>query len=139
MTLFLIFFFLVYSTCNIYVLIKAKKALQPGKKAAVFLIIFIFAMIISPFIIRWSERSGHEVLATITAYVGYSWLGLVFLFVSASLALEAYRFFLYTAGLLIRKDLAAISITAKHAFFVPLCLAVSIAVYGFFEARQIQT
>lgn len=139
MTLFLIFFFLVYTTCNIYVLIKAKTALHPGKKAAAYLIFFIFAMIISPFIVRWAERSGHEVLATIAAHIGFSWLGLVFLFVSASLALDAYRFFLYAAGLLIRKDLSEISITAKHAFFVPLCLSVSIAVYGFFEARQIQT
>ena len=139
MTLFLIFFFLVYTTCNIYVLIKAKTALHPGKKAAFVLIFFIFAMIISPFIARWAEKSGHVALATITAYIEFSWLGLVFLFVSASLALDAYRLLIYTAGLLTGKDLSAISITAKHAFFVPLCLAASIAVYGFFEARQIQT
>ena len=139
MTLFLILFFLVYSTCNLYVFMKAKTALHPGKEAAVFLIFFIIAMIISPFIVRWFEKSGHEVLATITAYIGYSWLGLVFLFVSASLAFDAYRFVLYAAGLLISKDLSAISMTAQHAFFIPLCLAASIAVYGFFEARQIHT
>lgn len=139
MTLFLILFFLVYTTCNLYVLIKAKTALRPGKKGSVFLIFFIVAMIISPFIVRWSEKSGHEVLATITAYIGYSWLGLVFLFVSASLALDAYRFLLYVAGLLMRKDLSAISMTEQHAFFVPLCLSLSIAIYGFFEARNIKT
>jgi hypothetical protein len=139
MTLFLILFFLVYGTCNLYVFMKAKAALHPGKEAAVFLIFIIFVMIISPFIVRWSEKSGHEALATVTAYIGYSWLGLVFLFVSASLALDAYRFFLYATGLLMRKDLSAISLSSQHAFFVPLCLAVSIAVYGFFEARQIHT
>ena len=137
MTLFLILFFLVYGTCNFYVFMKAKTALQPGKEAAFFLIFFIFVMIMSPFIVRMSEKSGHEALATVMAYIGYSWLGLVFLFVSASLALDAYRFFLYAAGLLMRKDLSAISLSAQHAFFVPLCLAVSIAVYGFFEAIQI--
>ncbi len=139
MSLFLILFFFVYGTFNFYVFMKTKTALQPGKEAVVFLMFFIIAMIMSPFIVRWFEKSGHEVLATITAYIGYSWLGLIFLFVSASLALDAYRFLLYVAGLLIRKDLSSISLSAQHAFFIPLCLAVSIAVYGFFEARQIQT
>src|SRR5574340_162023 len=139
MTLFLVLFFILYSTFNFYVFMKAKTALHPGKEAAIFLIFFIFVMIMSPFITRWAERSGHEGLATVTAYIGYSWLGLVFLFVSASLALDAYRLLLYAAGLLIRRDLSAISMTAQHAFFVPLCLSVSIAVYGFFEAGQIHT
>lgn len=139
MTLFLVLFFLVYGTCNLYVFMKAKTALHPGEEAAVFLIFFFIAMIMSPFIVRWAEKSGHEALATVTAYIGYSWLGLVFLFVSASLALDVYRFLLYAAGLLIKKDLSAIYLSAQHAFFVPLCLAVSIAVYGFFEARQIHT
>jgi predicted MPP superfamily phosphohydrolase len=139
MTLFLVLFFLVYGTFNFYVFMKAKTALHPGKEAAVFLIFFFIAMIMSPFIVRWAEKSGLEALATVTAYIGYSWLGLVFLFVSVSLVLDVYRFLLYAAGLLIKKDLSAISLSARHAFFVPLCLSVSIAVHGFFEARQIHT
>ena len=139
MYLFLIFFFLVYGTCNFYVFMKTKTALHPGREAAAFLIFFIIAMIISPLIVRWSEKSGHELLATITAYIGYSWLGLVFLFVSSSLALDAYRIVLYAARLLTGKDLSAVAVSAQHAFFIPLGLAISIAVYGFFEARQIHT
>ena len=139
MALFLIFFFLIYGSCNFYVFMKAKTALHPGRETAAFLIFFIFAMFISPFIVRWAEKSGHEVLATITAYIGYSWLGLVFLFVSASFAIDAYRIVLYAAGLLMKKDLSAFSMSEQYAFFIPLGLAISIAAYGFFEARQIHT
>lgn len=139
MSLFLISFFVVYSACNFYLFLKIKAALLPGKATALLLAFFIVMMVISPFIVRWSEKSGHEGFAVITAYTGYTWLGLVFLFVSVSFLFEAYRFILYIAGLLLKKDLSAASVSALYAFFVPLALAVSIAVYGFFEARQLRT
>jgi uncharacterized protein len=139
MSVFLISFFLVYGACNYYVFMKAKAALHPGAGASLVMIFFILAMLACPFIERMSEKSGHEGAATFTAYIGYVWLGLVFLFVSASFVLEAYRFFLYAAGLLLKSDFSAASVSARYAFFVPLCLAVSIASYGYFEAKQIRT
>jgi hypothetical protein len=139
MSLFLISFFLIYGACNFYVFIKARAALHPGTAATLLLTFFIFVMLVSPFIVRWTEKAGHETFATITAYIGYTWLGLVFLFISISLVIEAYRVILYAGGLLLKKDLAFASVTAQHAFFVPLVFAVSIAVYGFFEANQIRT
>ncbi len=139
MSFFLISFFLVYSVCNFYVFMKAKAAFHPGKTAASMIAFFIILMVISPFIVRWSEKSGHEVFAVITAYTGYAWLGLVFLFISVSLMIEAYRFVLYAAGLALKKDVSAASVSAGYAFFVPLVLAFVISIYGFFEAKQIKT
>jgi predicted MPP superfamily phosphohydrolase len=137
MSLFLSVFFLVYGACNFYVFMKAKAALHPGTGASLFLIFFILVMTASPFIVRLAERTGHETLATIMAFTGYTWLGIVFLFVSASLVIDAYRLLLSAAGLLLQKDIPSVS--SNHAFFIPLILAVSIAVYGYFEAKQIQT
>ena len=139
MSAFLISFFLVYGACNYYVFMKAKAALHPGTGVSLLMILFILGMLACPFIERMSEKSGHEGAATFTAYIGYSWLGLVFLFVSVSFVLESYRFFLYTAGLLLKSDFSAASVSAGRAFFVPLVLAASIAFYGYFEAKQIRT
>jgi len=139
MSLFLLVFFLVYGACNFYVFMKAKAALHPGRMAAAFLLFFILAMLVSPFVVRLSEKEGHESFATVMAYTGYTWLGLVFLFVSASFGLDAYRLFLHVAGTMLKQDLAAASVSSKNAFFIPLLLAVSIAVYGHFEAKQIHT
>jgi hypothetical protein len=139
MSFFLISFFLTYGACNFYVFMKAKAALHLSTAAALLLTVFIFVMLASPFIVRWTEKTGHETSATVTAYIGYTWLGLVFLFVSSSFALEAYRLILYAAGFLLKKDFTVASGSAQHAFFVPLVLALSIAVYGFFEAKQIRT
>jgi len=139
MSVFLISFFLVYGSFNYYVFMKAKAALHPGTGASLLMIIFLLAMMACPFLERMYEKSGHEAAATFTAYIGYTWLGLVFLFVSASFVLGMYRFVLYAAGLLLKSDFSAASVSARLAFFIPLCLAASIALYGYFEAKNIST
>jgi uncharacterized protein len=139
MSAFLISFLLVYGACNYYVFIKARAAFHPGTGPSLLMIFYILVMLACPFIERIAERSGHETVATLTAYIGYTWLGLVFLFVSVSFVLEIYHFSLYAAGLLLKSDFATASVSARYAFFAPLCLAVSIAFYGYFEARQIHT
>ena len=139
MSAFLFSFFLIYGACNFYVFMKAKAALHPGTGVSLVMAGFILAMVACPFIVRMSEKSGHEGLATLAAYIGYAWLGLVFLFVSASFAFDIYRFLLYAGGTLLKRDFSAASIPARYAFFVPLGLAISIAVYGYFEAKQIRT
>jgi predicted MPP superfamily phosphohydrolase len=139
MSAFLVFFFLIYGACNFYVFIKAKSALHPGTGAASLLIFFLLVMVATPFIVRASEKTGHEGFASVAAFTGYTWLGLVFLFVSVSFVLDAYRLFLYGAGVLMRTDFSGASVSARYAFFIPLVLAMSLAVYGFFEAKQIRT
>jgi predicted MPP superfamily phosphohydrolase len=103
------------------------------------MIFFILAMMACPFVQRVSEKAGHHEAATFAAYIGYSWLGLVFLFVSASFVLEIYRLFLHASGLLLKTDFSSVSVSARPAFFVPLGLALLIASYGYFEAKQIRT
>ncbi|MDH4231615.1 MAG: metallophosphoesterase, partial [Nitrospirota bacterium] len=139
MRLFFFVFFLVYGACNFSVFMKAKAALHPGRGAALLLLFFILLMIASPFIVRLSEKAGHETFAAIMAYAGYTWLGIVFLFISASLVIDAYRLLLHAAEMMLKQDMTAASLSARNAFFIPLVLAVGIAVYGYFEARQIQT
>lgn len=139
MTAFLVIFFLIYGAWNFYVFMKARSALHPGPAASLIMIGFLLVMVASPVIVRMSERSGHEGFATLTAYLGYAWLGLVFLFVSTSFLLDAYHFLLRASGLILKRDFSPLSVSARKAFLVPLGIAVMIAVYGYFEAAQIRT
>lgn len=139
MRLFLLLFFLVYGTCNFYVFMKARKALQPGTGASLLLVSFMLLMVAAPVLVRLLERSGHEIPAIIGAYAGYTWLGLVFIFVSVSVLIDLYRFLLFAAGLLLKSDLSAFTLSARSAFIIPAVLALIVAVYGYFEAKQIRT
>jgi predicted MPP superfamily phosphohydrolase len=138
-SLFLFVFFLLYSLMHLYAFFKARAALSFGAGAGLLLALFMVIMIAAPLIVRVLERAELEAPARATAYVGYTWLGLLFLFSSYALAIDFYRVVLHTAGSLSNKDFASLIPPARAAFFLPFALAVFTSVYGYFEALNIRT
>jgi hypothetical protein len=137
MRLFLASFFAIYSLLHVYVFLKARAAFHFGVKAGVPLALWMALMVAAMVIVRLAERQGHEGFARDFAYVGYAWLGVLFLFVSASLVIDLGRIAAWLAGLVVgRKPL---QVSAMAAFLMPLCAAVAISIYGVFEARSIRT
>lgn len=132
-------FLTLYSSLHFYAFMKAKKALVLGTGPLIFLGLFMVAMVLSPIIVRTAENLGLEQVAKITAYIGYSWMGLLFLFVSASLILDAFRLLLHFARIASDKNLAILALSAHHAFLAALSLALLAGVYGFVDALNIRT
>ena len=80
MVIFLLTFFLIYSSLHVYIFLKIKGALTLGMAATIILILFMALMVSAPVLVRVSERHGMEVFARLLSYVGYTWFGLAFLF-----------------------------------------------------------
>jgi uncharacterized protein len=139
MTFFLLTFFLLYGGMHLYAFLKAKAAYAFGLYTGIPVAVFMLIMLFAPFVIRLSENAGLELFARLMSYAGYTWLGILFLFVSLSLVFDVYRLIVYTGEAIMRKDLAPFAIPNSYAFLIPFSLAVLIAVYGFFEARDIRT
>lgn len=139
MSLFLLFFFTVYSLLHLYVFLKARAALAFGIRTGIVVILFMTAMVFAPVIVRLSERYGFEVLARSASYAGYIWMAIIFLFFSLSLAIDIWHLFLHSAGAAFGKDLSVIYIPTRLSFFIPVLLSVVMAAYGYFEARDIRT
>lgn len=139
MSLFLFTFFFLYAGMHCYAFLKAKTALSLGVGPGLAVAAFMVVMIASPFIVRLSEKGGWEAFARIAAYVGYTWLGILFLFTSYAVAADMYRLFVHLCGLALRRDLSQWSLSAGHAFFLPLIFSLLTSVYGYFEARSIRT
>ncbi|OGW27519.1 MAG: metallophosphoesterase [Nitrospirae bacterium GWC2_42_7] len=139
MSLFIIFFFSVYAGMHIYAFHKAKSAVPFGTKTGICLAIFMLVMIMAPLIIRYLEKAGLETQARISAFTGYTWLGVLFLFCSCAVAIDVYRLLVYCAGFVLHKDISMITPSAKLSFFVPVLLSAAIATYGYFEAGNIKT
>jgi predicted MPP superfamily phosphohydrolase len=138
MSLFFLIFFTVYSGMHFYAFLRARAAFQFGFAAGIPAGLFMLLMIASPFIIRLSEAKGYEFFARIASYIGYTWMGVLFLFVSSSFVLEIYRLILRLSGLVLKRDLSFLIPSAKPFFLICLGLAMSIAAYGYFEALNIR-
>jgi predicted MPP superfamily phosphohydrolase len=96
-------------------------------------------MVFAPVLVRVLERQGLEASARFAAYTGYLWMGFLFLFFSASLAIDLYHGLLHGAGFLSHRDFSSLFLSNRTALFLPLAWGMATAFYGYFEARDIRT
>lgn len=139
MSLFLLTFFLLYGGMHFYAYLKAKAALSLGTLTSICLILFMVTMVLAPVLVRVSEKQGLELFARLMSYIGYIWMGLLFLFTSVSLVIDLYHLLIYGGSLIVRKDLISLTPSSRFSFFIPFILSILIATYGYFEAKNIRT
>lgn len=134
---FLLIFIVAYSLMNGYVLGKARAFLLDGPFSRILLLCFLVLMVFAPMGARLCERGGHPGLAHLLAFVGYPWMGFVFL---------AFWVFLLTD---------VVSLAAKYTHLAPALhnpllktraaaavifgFVALVFLYGFVEARSIRT
>jgi hypothetical protein len=138
MYIFLISFFSIYGGVHLYAFLKAKAAFVFDTKTGIYLILFMLSMVFAPFIVRLSEKLGFDFTARLMSYIGYTWMGLLFLFISASIVIDIYCLLIYFCTFIFNADLSSIRPSAKLSFYIPLLLSLSIAFYGYFEAKNLR-
>ena len=138
MSLFLLTIFSVYSAAHVYAFFKVKGAFPFGAGAGIILGFFLAVMTFAPIFVRILERHGYEFSAHLMAYIGYNWMGIIFLFFTLSLLTDLYHLLVHGTGLIFHKDTGLFLPSARIAFLVPLFLALGIAVYGYFAAMNIR-
>jgi len=139
MILFFLALFLIYGGTHLYFFLKVKAALSPGIFSSIFLALFLLLMVITPIQIRVLENLGMEAFARFSAYTGYLWMGFIFLFFSASLAIDIYHGLLHGVGFFFQRDLSALFLAKRTVLFLSLAWGMATALYGYFEARDIKT
>ena len=118
---------------------KARSALRFGAGPGTALGLFMSLMVFVPIMIRQSERFGLEVLARFMSYIGYLWMGLLFIYISLSILIDIYRLAVWLSGRVFRLEISGIMPSAKLSFFLPVVFALAIGVYGYFEAGAVRT
>ncbi len=139
MYLFLIIFLLIYSGIHFYAFLKVRAAFAPGTAYSLSLIIFMSLMVFTPFIVRISEGYGFEHFARILSYAGFTWMGILFLFLAFSVTLDIFRLIVYSAGLILGRSFSFLKLPALFCFLAPFIISILIAGYGSFEAGNIRT
>ena len=137
MLYFLLFFLLTYGSLHAYAFIKVNRAFKLHR-TKIALALFMVLMVIAPVLVRLAEKAGLEPFARFISFVGYIWMGLLFLFVAAALALDLLRCFI-AVGRRFSRQRDAFRISARTAFFIPFLVAVAVSIFGHFEARDIRS
>jgi len=139
MTLFLLMYFTIYGGLHLYAFLKLKKGFAFGLPACLILAIFMILMVVSPIVVRIFERYGYEVLARGLACIGFTWMGLVFIFISASFFFDIYVLLHHLARMLTRRPLADFTLSLRNSCTLAMLISFAVVIYGYFEALHIRT
>lgn len=137
MNLFLLFFFLIYGLFHCYAYIKIRAVIPITGWRHLPACLFILLMVTLPVSTRLLEHSGFETTARIMAYLGYSWMGFLFFFVSVALLMDMLGIVCISTQWLLRSGVRW-PFSKKIAFWLPTLIALIVCVYGIFEAGNIQ-
>ena len=139
MILFLLVYLSIYGGVHLYAFLKLKRGLTLETPAYLILAIFMVLMVVAPIVVRISERYGHEDFARGLAYVGFIWMGMLFIFVSASFFFDIYRLLHFLAKMLTQSPLTGITLSPRNFCTLAILFSFTIVTYGYFEALQIRT
>lgn len=137
MKLFMLSFLLIYGAVHVYFLMRLLLAF-PQLKGWWFLPgSWCLLMVAAPVLVRLLEKQGQTLLASVSAYLGYCWMGLLFIFLSLSLLFELIRFLRWSMHFFLL--LPEFSLLSPRPFFlISFILAILISCYGWFEAHNMK-
>ncbi|HOJ52858.1 MAG TPA: metallophosphoesterase [Syntrophales bacterium] len=129
MKLFLLVYLSIYSVMHGYFYLRLRGAVVLSTGGNLLLLAFLFLMILAPIFVRVTEHRGWEAVASLFAYVGYTWMGFLFLFVVSALLVDIIRLALAPLGW---------KTSMRIGFFLPFIVAACAYLYGYYEAWHIR-
>jgi len=139
MVSFLTIFFFLYSLLHLYVFTRIRASFGASPMVSLALALFMIVMIFAPIIVRLSESAGWGFFGRIMAFVGYTWMGVLFLLVSALIVIDAYRLVLYLLAAVSGIDLSFLTVSGRSYLALSIAVVAVIAVSGWFDARIIRS
>ena len=115
LSMFILIFLGIYGGMHFYAFVRLKRGLALETGMVVALALFMAVMVVAPIVTRVMERLGYEVFARILAYIGYTWMGVLFIFISAAFVFDIYRMLMFLAGSILRTDLAWITLSVRQS------------------------
>jgi predicted MPP superfamily phosphohydrolase len=130
MTRFLIFYLIAYGGTHIYLFWKFKGAFSLSPKKQLLCTLVLTSLFTAPLIARKLESFNLDRFTEIFSGVGYLWMGLLFLFVTASASIDVLNLCSCKTGF---------KISPKNLFLTSAAYTLIIGTYGYYEAINIVT
>ena len=135
--IFLTAFLVLYGLLHLYFYSKLKRAFDINPVCHWVIIIALYFLLLSPIFIHMLTSTGHVLFTKILAYIGFIWMGALFLFFSIYLLVDIYWAMIHISDRIFPPNLLRYIPGARITFLVTLLIIAGIIVYGRFEAENI--
>lgn len=139
LVIFLSLYFCIYGSAHLYLLVKARRAFYlQGVHYFLLFAIFTF-LLLAPINARLLESQGHWLPALILAWIGFVWMGFVFIFTCLALPMDGYHLLVGTGQQLFSTDWTSIMLSKRESIGLITLITCAAMGYGVFEAYHIKT
>lgn len=135
---FLIVFILVYGGAHLYALSKARTAFRPGPGVLLAALPILAFLTGAPILVYYLERHGMDFPARLAAWIGYSWMGFLFIFTWIHLAIDALNLLVRIPGALAGRGARPLVVYGREPFLALLCVTLALGAYSLYEASRIR-
>ncbi len=132
-------YFCIYGSAHLYVLIKLRRAYYLHGISYAFLFVLLVFFMLAPIQARILEAQGHLVWAIVSAWIGYTWMGFLFIAICLSLPLDGYHLLLGLGQRLAHQDWAHLMLSRRQCVGFAALASLGIMAYGAFEAYHLRT
>ncbi|MEW5801422.1 MAG: metallophosphoesterase [bacterium] len=137
--LFIFTFLAIYGGIHAYAYSKVQSAFHLTSVAQAVLLMLMALMVSAPILIHLLNKRGLTITARFAAYLGFTWMGFLFLFFSIFLAADLYNLLARLVGTVFRYDSAQFALAGRSSFFLLALLVVAVGCYSIFDAQRIRT
>jgi uncharacterized protein len=132
-------FLSLYGLLHVYFYRKVTKAFSLTPPQNIIFIILLCLLLLSPIIMRVAEGKFPDAISTVITYIGYLWMGIIFLLFAFNLIVDIYRLVIFVSSHIFSADLTRLIPDKRIALMAVILLTIFIHLYGLYEAWAIKT
>ncbi|MHB8743732.1 MAG: metallophosphoesterase [Sulfuricaulis sp.] len=127
---------LAYAAMQLYAIWKVSIGAGLAPDAVTGLVVWVMFMTLMPFLLWRLERTGWHRPVVAGAWVGYLWMGLIFLFFLVALSLDLLGAAVKATGILLHLDMSNYMLSPRQAFLLTTAISLGLVGYGFVAALR---
>lgn len=120
---------------HLFLLIKIKMILQPAIQYLILISIFLIMLVMLPILTSRLLKTNYP-FTEIIYYITYSWMALLFLFISVSIVQDILLLVIHLIQPIIKKDLIS-NIPKIFYLIIPAVISILFFIYGYYEGKNI--
>lgn len=137
--IFFALFLSIYGSAHLYLLIKARRAFYLDGVQYILLFAILTFLFLSPVNARLIESQGHWVISVAMTWIGFLWMGFVFIFVCQALLVDGYHLIIGAAQQVLGTDWTSLMLSKRQSISIVTATTCAIMAYGAFEAYHVRT
>jgi predicted MPP superfamily phosphohydrolase len=135
---FLSLYFSIYGAAHLYLLIKWRRAFYLQGIEYFLLFVVLTFLLLAPINARLLASEGHMLASLAMSWIGFLWLGFIFIYVCLSLPLDGYHLLMGAGQRLINTDWTGLMLSRRQSVGLVVILTLGLMVYGAVEAYRIR-